>query len=301
MNEIQKQMLNRLAKKLGCEPDVAKEFFLFGLMKIDIGPLDFNDVFNDLNERKPEEALLYEVYPDETMASICEKWAKEYFEERLYLFRVRTVDQVKEDIYFENPFLFELFLKDDKEGMKIFLKNNSQILDKLVSESNKRAQYPIDSIRMWATDKFYTKNDHLSAIRILNIGLKLNNKDDNISLLNLRFQCYRENMEYDLAIKDLLEVIVNLELNYPQNKMTLVNFHIDLFDVYILMEDYKNAEKSINNAISILENIEDDEKMFTLYICYKNRSTLNLKIGNLIAAEEDMQQARTFRDMKKRS
>ena len=170
-----------------------------------------------------------------------------------------------------------------RETIKQVIKEQPDLFDSLMDQMlfhEDPAYYFLDkAIKLLAEYEDFKK-----AIPIINMGLNINDPDQNIYLYKLRGECkFNLNNNGDW-FSDYQNAIDTVNLEDENRNELLSDIYIDVFELFMKVNDFIKAEEFINNALELANGMDGS---FYNYECLKLRSTLYRELGKNTEADED--------------
>jgi hypothetical protein len=212
--------LNRLADNLGCSPSKVKENYFLELKNKNFSAAQIKQAILISNQKKYEESMVLNIHPEDTAFAFMEKWATEFFENRKYVDRKRTVKEMSEDFFVENPELNEIAKSGNEADIQDYLKNNPKLY-KQYMEDFAYIDIPSERYRVKAIEKIFMEQDYIGAIELINEGLEIDDTENNPSFYELRADCKVKLLKYKKALKDLNKAYKLIKKLFPHNYLSL--------------------------------------------------------------------------------
>jgi hypothetical protein len=162
-----KESLLRMAVNMGCSPSQVKECFIKGLINQHLTAAQVLETIEMCSQKKYEESRVFSIDPADTSASYMEEWTNEYFENKGYADRKRTIDEAAKDLMTENPELSRIVELKDESQLYNFFDNNPDLMDSML-EDLVLAKKPAEKFLRKARKKVFDENDYTGAIQLIN-------------------------------------------------------------------------------------------------------------------------------------
>lgn len=198
--------LIRLANSYGCSPNKVKQNFIDEFSSIPGSSDQEVAALNLYRKEKLNEAKIFNIDPNDTASAIMESWLIEFFKKKENLDRQRTIAELIGDIMEENPAIYESVKSGNKDDVRNYLDNNPDLLDSF-EEALAFEHEPAEVYRKKAIDKMFDDKDYTGAIHLLDKGLELDDPKTRPFLYQLRAECEKSLLNYNVALKDINSAI----------------------------------------------------------------------------------------------
>jgi hypothetical protein len=149
-----------------------------------------------------------------------------------------------EQIFQNNPELFNIIQSSSKSELIKYLTNNPNLASSILSDIASLDE-PAKKIKQEAIDKMFDEQDYVGAITIINKGLELKDKINERFLYSLRSECNIELLNYTNALTDINSAIQSLKQNDADDYYQFSKFLKDRSEIKKLLNDPFGANQDV--------------------------------------------------------
>ena len=266
--------LKRMAKNMGCSTQEVKGRHYEFLKKENFSVVGLEEIIDDLKSKKQEEALAYDIDPEDTAVAFMLSWTREYLNAKKNGNNSGTLGSTLPEEYIkETPELFKGVTLDGDDSTKVALDYFEKQKTPTPSEMMDRERFKKEEGERLSKqgDVQFSKRQYQEAIESFTGAIALDPKP---LYFHGRADAYYKNNEFSKAKSDYHQTIAQ-EPNLNER-----NIHSKLARIYFDEKDFEGALTYYSKAIQL-----SPERRKTLY----NRALIYLKLDNKAAARFDLQ------------